>query len=248
MERPQRHRLPHRAARADDASAERVAGTAPGTDMAGPAGTNWSGANHSGQHYAPLPGLHSTSEMGGPISRSARPKDLMSPEDFARTKTIAWCAIVAVMLGALSGAAVTLTVRAWRLGEASIDVTSNALLGCAVMALGVVGCVAVIFRLRPVAAVLASIVIAMGGVIGGVILMMRPGAATPITPVAMAGAGAVAFALMTLLSYRTARWLEATGNGMGAKKMRELVSGFLGAIIIVAIMVAIDPHGEIFVG
>ena len=53
---------------------------------------------------------------------------------------------------------------------------------------------------------------------------------------------------MTLLSYRTARWREATDNGMGAKKMRELVSGFLGATIIVAIMVAIDPHGEIFIG
>ena len=87
----------------------------------------------------------------------------------------------------------------------------------------------------------------MGGVIGGVILMVRPSTATPITPVAMAGAGAVAFALMTLLS-RTARWLEATDNGMGAEKMRELVSGFLGATIIVAIMVAIDPHGEIFIG
>lgn len=121
--------------------------------MAGPAGTNWSGANHSGQHDDPMPGVHETSEMGGPISRSARPKDLTSPEDFARTKTIAWCAIVAV-----------------------------------------------------------------------------------------------AFALMTLLSYRTARWLEATDNGMGAEKMRELVSGFLGATIIVAIMVAIDPHGEIFIG
>ncbi|WP_217490554.1 hypothetical protein [Dermacoccus sp. Ellin185] len=40
--------------------------------------------------------MHETSEMGGPTSRSARPKDLTSPEDFARTKTIAWCAIVAV--------------------------------------------------------------------------------------------------------------------------------------------------------
>lgn len=118
--------------------------------MAGPAGTNWSGANHSGQHDDPMPGVHETSEMGG--------------------------------------------------------------------------------------------------VIGGVILMVRPSTATPITPVAMAGAGAVAFALMTLLSYRTARWLEATDNGMGAKKMRELGSGFLGATIIVAIMVAIDPHGEIFIG
>ena len=35
---------------------------------------------------------------------------------------------------------------------------------------------------------------------------------------------------------------------MGAKKMRKLVSGFLGATIIAAIMVAIDPHGEIFIG
>ena len=74
----------------------------------------------------------------------------------------------------------------------------------------------------------------MGGVIGGVIPMVRPSTATPITPVAMAGAGAVGFALMTLMSYRTARWLEATDNGMGAEKMRELVSGFLGATIIVA--------------
>ncbi len=113
MERPQRHRLPHRVARADDASAEHAAGTAPGTYMAGPAGTNRLGANHSGQHYDPMPGVHETSEMGGPIGRSARPEDLMSPADFARTKTIAWCAIVAVMLGALSGVAVTLTVRAW---------------------------------------------------------------------------------------------------------------------------------------
>ena len=45
----------------------------------------------------------------------------------------------------------------------------------------------------------------MGGVIGGVILMVRPSTATPITPVAMAGAGAVAFALMTLLSHRAVR-------------------------------------------
>ena len=35
--------------------------------MAGPAGTNWSGSNHSGQHDDPLPGVHETSEMGGVI-------------------------------------------------------------------------------------------------------------------------------------------------------------------------------------